>query len=67
MQKKKSIGLLSDKLQEKVLSRVQYMDCEDVLILTRYLSKVKLSNSATSSTFRSLKALWVQEVMIKLS
>lgn len=42
------------------------MDCEDIIMLTRYLSKLKLPYSAASKTYRTLKTLWTQEVMIKL-
>lgn len=63
--KKKSINLISEKLFSKVLSRVEHLDCEDMLQLVRYLAKVKLP--AANSEFKQEKAKWVQDVMIEVT
>ena len=37
----KSIALLNEKIFEKLTSRLNHFDCEDLLLLVRYMSKIK--------------------------
>lgn len=50
IKQKMSAGLFGEKLEQKILSRVPHMDCEDLLDLLRCLSKTSLPES--SSTFK---------------
>jgi hypothetical protein len=51
IKQKMSAGLFGEKLEEKILSRVSHMDCEDLLDLVRCLSKINLPESG--SAFKS--------------
>ena len=58
--KRKTCFLLTEKLEQKIITRIPHLDCEDVLQLVRYISKLKnISHQA--------KVEWVQNVMIKLA
>ena len=48
-----SAGLFGEKLEQKILSRVPHMDCEDMLDLLRCLSKISLPESG--SAFKTQK------------
>lgn len=58
-----SAGLFAEKLEEKILSRVSHMDCEDLLDLVRCLSKIALPGSA----YKSQKVQWVQKTMLEIT